>query len=519
MVVTNISAAQSRFGGSASGRSCCSEGHHGYIPDMTRRERDMLMAWIDTNGLYYGTWNHTPHGCAIQSWPSMRASLVAEMRTAGCLECHGEDGKPFFFEEDWVNLQTPELSRLLRAPLARSGDGWGQELCRRRPVDPDSQRVRLLWNGYAHAVQPPEQFPRRSLTPRVTNGQPFVSFASDDDPHYVAMLGIIRAARATALAAPRVDMPGAGVVAGASRLFIPPSVPDESPPLSAFVLGDGTVRIQWQSTSATIGLTAEIHRCDRPEFVPNEQTLLNAGHVCEYRDHAAPAGTQYYALVIREGNQRSVPSIIAVDVPPPSAPPPPSDLEIVSSLSSIHLEWQSHSWPFVSFRVYRRRQSEASWEQISDDTPSNRSEFVDLGAETDVTFSYVVRAVSARGLESTDSNLVTGKNRAIMEPVFVARFGQQPTAELWPDQTVPGELEAPARCEQNQLDLSDGGFASFAHQPQFDLNQPLSLECWLRVSEETQNAGLCQLWRVEPGGLVPPATRQYLAVARRRRRL
>ncbi len=40
-------------------------GHEGRICDMTRPERDLLMAWIDSNGVYYGTWNRTASGCAI----------------------------------------------------------------------------------------------------------------------------------------------------------------------------------------------------------------------------------------------------------------------------------------------------------------------------------------------------------------------------------------------------------------------------------------------------------------------
>ena len=42
------------------------------------------------------------------------------MRAAGCLECHGQKGKVTYFENDWVNLQRPELSRILRAPLAEN---------------------------------------------------------------------------------------------------------------------------------------------------------------------------------------------------------------------------------------------------------------------------------------------------------------------------------------------------------------------------------------------------------------
>ena len=50
----------------------------GQIPDLSRRERDLLLAWIDTNGLFHGTWDYTKAGCAIPSWAGTKAALAAE---------------------------------------------------------------------------------------------------------------------------------------------------------------------------------------------------------------------------------------------------------------------------------------------------------------------------------------------------------------------------------------------------------------------------------------------------------
>ena len=67
-------------------------GHQGRIPDLSRDERDLMMAWIDTNGLYHGTWNATASGCAIPHWEETRTALVQAMYAAKCMACHG-DGK------------------------------------------------------------------------------------------------------------------------------------------------------------------------------------------------------------------------------------------------------------------------------------------------------------------------------------------------------------------------------------------------------------------------------------------
>ena len=73
----------------------------------------VVMAWIDCNGLYYGTWDYTSHGYALGAWKSTAKHLQAEMAKAKCTGCHGK-----VIGGDWINLQSPELSRILRAPLA-----------------------------------------------------------------------------------------------------------------------------------------------------------------------------------------------------------------------------------------------------------------------------------------------------------------------------------------------------------------------------------------------------------------
>jgi hypothetical protein len=195
-------------------------GHEGRIPKLSRAERDLLMAWIDGNGLYHGTWDYSAHGCSVASWEKTKAALMAEMHAAGCARCHGDGRRVSRFEEDWINLKDPAWSRILRAPLAKGSDGYGLAACRDRKADLDG-RLRLLVSGYAHAVQPIAAFPRRQFRWLAPSGAPLVSFASTADPHYRAMAAIIQQGRQQALAAPRVDMPGAQVVPGRCRQFVP----------------------------------------------------------------------------------------------------------------------------------------------------------------------------------------------------------------------------------------------------------------------------------------------------------
>ena len=200
-------------------------GHDGQIPNLSRPERDLLMAWIDTNGLYHGNWDSTQAGCAIRDWNSLKAALTAQMQAAGCLRCHGDGQKILYFENDWINLRDPGVEpdpartvgqgrpgvRVEPVPRPQGGPRAGSEFicCGKATPTPSSRRKR---------------FPSVRCVPYDPSGQPVVSFASTDDPYYQAMLAIIRDARDMVLANPRVDMPGAEVIPGACRHVPSPAV-------------------------------------------------------------------------------------------------------------------------------------------------------------------------------------------------------------------------------------------------------------------------------------------------------
>jgi hypothetical protein len=281
---------------------------------LTRAERDLLMAWIDSNGLYHGTWDSTTNGSATKGWKTTRDSLIAEMQKSTCLCCHGDaNGKMARFEEDWINLEQPALSRILRAPLPTDADGFGLGLCRNREVDPKQQRIRQLVDGYAHSVKPVEAFARRTFTAPDRSGTPLVSFPSTQSEDYQSMLAIIRRGRQLALAEPRVDMPGAKIVPGESRQLIALSLPERLPALRATATANG-VLLAWDRRSDIAGLTFELHRSDQAGFTPGERTRLVSLTRFDYLDPAVPAGEQHYALILIADGERSPPVRTAVTV-------------------------------------------------------------------------------------------------------------------------------------------------------------------------------------------------------------
>lgn len=452
-------------------------GHNGYIPGLKRQERDLLLAWIDSNGVYHGTWDYNPQGCATRDWKQLTVSLETQMRSAGCLRCHGDGVRATYFENDWVNLENPQFSRILRAPLPKGSDGFGLGLCRERKVDAARQRIHLLWKGYAHAVQPPEAFERHEFVPYDPGGTSVAPLASTADPNYQAMLTLIAQGRDKALANPRVDMPGAEVLPGACRQFLPPPLPDPLPPPTAALGPDAVVELAWERSARTIGLEFEIHRSDKENFTPDAKTFLQATTLYNYVDRLPPAGRLYYAIVFVSGKERSRPTYAAVDVSPPPPPAAPTALKALPGSCAVRLAWQGPR-PGLSYNVYRAKEGVAEFAKLNS-TPVRQSAYSDATAANGVPYRYVVRAVSLRGAESGPSEPVVASATIIEQPVFSVPFAQDAKAVLLGGQTVEGNLVG-TQVAAGSLDLGKGGHAAFAHRGEFDLAQPLSLELWLR---------------------------------------
>ncbi len=287
---------------------------------MTRGERDLALCWMDANGPYHGTYNATPRAFGLKEWKTTKDKLIAEMDAAGCTKCHNPKGKDGRFEPDWFNFEKPELSRILRAPLAKGKDGHGEALCRDKTVDA-FRRLRIFSTGrYEHAVKPLDSFPVqtwREWDKGPASGEPVISFANTENPHYQKMLEIIQDGRKSALANPRLDMPGGRLraFAGRHRNLYPVRIPKELPQLKAEQLDSGEVEIDWGLTKHTWGQVVSVYRGEKPDFAITDDNKIASTELGWYHDRTKlPEGRHYYAVVFDNGEARSKPFRVDVEV-------------------------------------------------------------------------------------------------------------------------------------------------------------------------------------------------------------
>ena len=467
-------------------------GHKGRIKKMTETERDLVMAWIDSNGLYYGSWDFTAHGYSLGAARAVRGQLAGVMRKAGCNKCH--DG---YFANDWVNLEKPEFSRILRAPLAKGKKGFGLEICQNHKMDPKRNRIRLLRSGYAHAVRPLPHFAKQPVPPIRKGGKAEPTFASTDNPHYQAMLAIIRTGRRQALAKPRVDMPGANVIAGKPRMFIPPPVPATAPQMSVIVDEHaGTVRLSWERSARTIGLHAQVYRSDKKDFVPDKDSFMTETLLAHFVDKRSPVGTQYYALVLRDDEKQSRPVYATATVPPPPPPTPPTGIDAIGAVGRVQLRWKAAGGAGVRYHVYRTKSGGGEFKRITT-KPTMEPRYDDAAVSPGVKHSYTVRTVNIRGVESTASRAVEAAAMPeIKEALFVAALTKNSDATLYGGKKVRGKVHGKAKIAAEGLDLRAGGYVTFGHRPEFDLTGRFSVVCRVKIAKPAKMPVIvsCGLW-------------------------
>jgi len=460
-------------------------GHQGRIKELTRTERDLIFAWMDGNSNYYGTWNYTEHATCSALLETAPA-LSAVMRSAGCAKCHGAN----HIGNDWVNLQRPEWSRILRAPMGRAKGSLGLGWCRARKAQ---RGLPLVTQRY----RPPDVFHPMQHPKRDPRGEVHVTFKSSDNPHYQAMLKIIRQARAQALARARVDMPGAQITFGQCRVQAPLPAPNSPVTLYAAQTRDNGVELSWSRNAETIGLEFELHRGPTPDFAPGDATRACETHGFKFTDYDCPTGRAHYALVAALPDDAIVLTRTEFVMAEPIPPPPPKQLTATPQPCAIELCWDLEPGVTWRYYVYRMDRKTKAFKRLAEQ-PVAGPPYIDRPVGPGILHTYALRSVDRRQIEGERSDVAAAKALPeIKEPTFTASFTGDANGQSRDGTTVKGQRRGRAKVSEGFLDLRQGGHVTFAHRPDFDLRHQFSVECWVHVDQAARMPVIlsCGAWR------------------------
>lgn len=185
--------------------------------------------------------------------------------------------------------------------------------------------------------------------------------------------------------------------------WLRPTRNDDNSPLSdllEFRIVRATVALGTASVPSSAFSFLATVRADRPENAGVQ------GELYAYRDdaggHGLPTGHQYryrVQAVNRHGEAGALSADVAVDFPPP--PAPPVALKATAGDATVELDWQAppapssaEVSPAKSFNVYRGVKPGAYDARPINPSPLRQTRFRDTGVENETAYYYVVRSVA-----------------------------------------------------------------------------------------------------------------------------
>jgi hypothetical protein len=210
-------------------------------------------------------------------------------------------------------------------------------------------------------------------------------------------------------------------------------------------------------------------------------------------------GRYAYAVVLTSPAGRSQPFRALVDVPALPLPAAPTGLSAVPASGAVRLSWEPVAARAAGYCVYRQEAGAGQPVRLTQ-TPIRTCRFSDRSAVPEVAYRYTVRAVNRRNGEGGPSVPVEAQAVLAKAPVFALEIGPEAAGGVFSGgERLPAALHGKARLATGVLDVLEGGHVTVPHREEFDLVQPLTLTCWVRVDRREVAGSMpvlvgCGLW-------------------------
>jgi fibronectin type 3 domain-containing protein len=207
-------------------------------------------------------------------------------------------------------------------------------------------------------------------------------------------------------------------------------IPYGPPPTNLIATpGNASVALTWNAPSG-----ATSHKVFRATAIGGPYTLVQNNNGDEDWSDTTSTGlvnntTYYYVVNAVRGSDQSANSNEALATPRP-APSAPTGLSATAGNGQVSLTWNSVT--HATSYVVRRKPASGSYSTIAT-VPTNS--YVDTTPTNGVTYTYIIRAVSAGG-ESSDSGTATATPRVTAPQNFTATPAHQSVTLTW--DVVPG---------------------------------------------------------------------------------
>ena len=327
-------------------------------------------------------WNATAGALAYQVLRGTVAGIYGlPIRVSGTsyTDATATDGTTYYYAVQSVgstgsSAPTPAISATPRAPLPAPGTPTASA---------GNSQVTLAWSASTGAVSynvlRGTAVGTYAALASVTTLSYLDTTAQDGTTYFYVVQAVASDGTLSTDSAPTAATPAATLIAPTSLHASP---------------GNGLVSLSWASSANATGYTV-LRGTTAGSYVPVATGLVGTAYI----DTTANNGTLYYYVVQADGASGNSPDSAPVTATPSAPPSTPSTPSATAGNGYVTLTWNITSGA-QNYNVKRATTSGGPYTIIATTTTAT---YTDLTASNGTTYFYVVSALSATGVQSTDS--------------------------------------------------------------------------------------------------------------------